>query len=781
MLCVCVVGPAVQAQTQQVIQHVIIDTPKPYTNVVSSIQNLGGKVKQQFQYINAISADIPASAMPAVRDLVGEDAISKDNIVGAPKPVMLLRKQVSKVADSDIYNTIPVGKALGPVFPVKVSANPPSEKAYAVNEANLKIRDLHAAGYTGKNVVVAVVDSGIRPGYASLEADGSVIGGEDFVGDGNSYRNPSNDPHGTFVAALISGNARFPVLGTAANSVFMKSMNSNFPGTLESTPGGTNVDVIGSAPEAKIYAVRVFGVGALAGAPKSRVITALESVIQLRENFDKYGQYSSANPQGGFNIKVCNLSLGTSTVYAGHTELEQLLDVMVAKDIIPVVAAGDAGPSSLTVSSPATSFSALAVGATSPAANERLQNDLLNNDVSQTPAYGLSERPTGHTQTAWFSSRGPTADGRSLPDVAAAGFGMLSQGCGGFDSQGNCLNDVNNLAMASGTSFSSPVVAGIAAVLRQKFPQASVGQIWNSVVNSADDKQLGDNSTVLDQGQGVVNASAAANLIQAGKVSDKLPKPDNKPDSLVSNNIQQNTNLEVDHGTVKDQFKNLKPGERAEILYQVDPTTLQVVINLSNIKLGVNQNGLFGDDVFFHIHSAKTSSGAFGDYFFNFSPFIVSDTSIVIDDPEPGIMRITLMGDSTNASNVSADVSVTSSKDSLPKTTVQGKIRGGDNLFFPIDIPAGVSVAQFDLRWDQDWGHYPTNDLDMYLYDPNGGINGSGATLNSPEEVVITNPIPGTWYVLVQGFAVATKTDNFVLSVVLDGKPVKKDKNGNQQ
>src|ERR1700674_2962533 len=95
LLCLCAVGPAVQAQTQQVIQHVIIDIPKPYTNVVSSIQNLGGKVKQQFQYINAISADIPASAMPAVRDLVGEEAISKDNIVGAPKPVTLLRKQVS--------------------------------------------------------------------------------------------------------------------------------------------------------------------------------------------------------------------------------------------------------------------------------------------------------------------------------------------------------------------------------------------------------------------------------------------------------------------------------------------------------------------------------------------------------------------------------------------------------------------------------------------------------------------------------------------------------------
>jgi hypothetical protein len=87
-------------------------------------------------------------------------------------------------------------------------------------------------------------------------------------------------------------------------------------------------------------------------------------------------------------------------------------------------------------------------------------------------------------------------------------------------------------------------------------------------------------------------------------------------------------------------------------------------------------------------------------------------------------------------------------------------------------------MAEFNLRWDQDWGHYPTSDLDMYLYDPNNGINGSGATLNSPEDVIVNNPIPGTWKVLVQGFAVATKTDNFILSVLSDGKPVKIIKNG---
>jgi subtilisin family serine protease len=786
LLFLCTVGPAVQAQNQQGSVDVIINTPQPYDNVASAIQSLGGKVKWQYKYINAISASIPSGAMPAVRDLVGEAAISKDTLVGAPTPVRSLRPLVSPLADSQVYSLVPVGKALKqPIFPVASAADVPSEKAYAVNDANLQIRALHAAGFTGKNTVVAIVDSGVRPGYASLEADGSVIGGEDFVGDGNNFSDPSNDPHGTFEAALISGNARFPV----PPGIFLSSMQSNFPGTLEYTGGQYFVDMIGSAPEAQLFIVRVFGVGASFGAPKSRIIAALESIIQLRENFDNYGQLSKKNPNGGYNIKVANLSFGTSTTNAGHTELEQELDVMIAKDILPVVAAGDGGASSLTVSSPATSFSALSVGATSPSANDRLLNDVNPSINSCTSPCGSLERPSTPTQTAVFSSRGPAADGRILPHVMAAGDGMLSQGCGGFDKNGNCRNDGNNLAMASGTSFSAPVVSGVAAVLRQEFPKASVGQIWNAIVNTANKALLGDGSTVLDQGHGVVNASAAADLIQDGGVSDRLPVPP-KPDSLVSDNIEDNTNLNVVSGAVSQQFNNLKPGQRGEILYQVDPQASQVVINLTKVSCGGSpcgnpggsQNALFGDDIILNVQSAKTSSSGFGDYFPCPPFFNTTDTTIVIPDQscgpprpeilEPGVMRITLIGDTTNLGLVSANVGVSSLKVSLPKTTAAGTIKGGDNLSFQVSLPPAVSTSsnlQFELRWDHDWAHYPTNDLDMYITDPTGAVSFAGATLNSPEQVTMS-AIPGTWKIQLVGFYVPTGSDNFVLSVLLDGK-----------
>jgi hypothetical protein len=109
----------------------------------------------------------------------------------------------------------------------------------------------------------------------------------------------------------------------------------------------------------------------------------------------------------------------------------------------------------------------------------------------------------------------------------------------------------------------------------------------------------------------------------------------------------------------------------------------------------------------------------------------------------------------------------------VPQSSVIDTIRGGDNLVYTFTMPEGVQKAEFLLRWVADWDQYPTNDLDMYLLDPQGNVNGDGATLNSPEHVTVSNPKSGSWSVLVQGFAVSTNIDLFQLSVVLDGKVVK--------
>lgn len=64
-----------------------------------------------------------------------------------------------------------------------------------------------------------------------------------------------------------------------------------------------------------------------------------------------------------------------------------------------------------------------------------------------------------------FSSIGPTTDGRIKPDVSAQGVGTIIGNAAGGASSGN------------GTSFSAPLIAGMAAVLWQEFPQLTAQQL----------------------------------------------------------------------------------------------------------------------------------------------------------------------------------------------------------------------------------------------------------------------------------------------------------------
>jgi subtilisin family serine protease len=115
-----------------------------------------------------------------------------------------------------------------------------------------------------------------------------------------------------------------------------------------------------------------------------------------------------------------------------------------------VTSAGNDGPASLTVGSPATANTAIAVGAVATPENSRVYWDYF---------YGLGfgnyvyndENP----QVFYFSSRGPTADGRDKPAVSAVGVMVLSAFTG----------SPGALGWASGTSMSCPAVSGTVALL----------------------------------------------------------------------------------------------------------------------------------------------------------------------------------------------------------------------------------------------------------------------------------------------------------------------------
>jgi subtilisin family serine protease len=102
---------------------------------------------------------------------------------------------------------------------------------------------------------------------------------------------------------------------------------------------------------------------------------------------------------------------------------------------------------------------------------------------------------TSTGQRISFSSVGPSADGRVKPDVAAQGVDVVVAAPG----------TASGYTRASGTSFSCPLTAGVAALLVQARPDARVTEIDDALRATA--SQAAQPDTLL--GFGIVNGARA--------------------------------------------------------------------------------------------------------------------------------------------------------------------------------------------------------------------------------------------------------------------------------
>ncbi|MCK5823410.1 MAG: S8 family serine peptidase [Bacteroidales bacterium] len=84
---------------------------------------------------------------------------------------------------------------------------------------------------------------------------------------------------------------------------------------------------------------------------------------------------------------------------------------------------------------------------------------------------------------ASFSSTGPTYDGRIKPNIVSQGKNTVFQAGDGLFYEGN------------GTSFSTPIIAGLAACLWQAHPTVNNMEIFNAIVQSSNQYHNPDNIT----------------------------------------------------------------------------------------------------------------------------------------------------------------------------------------------------------------------------------------------------------------------------------------------
>ncbi|HWC96833.1 MAG TPA: S8 family serine peptidase [Candidatus Sulfopaludibacter sp.] len=150
---------------------------------------------------------------------------------------------------------------------------------------------------------------------------------------------------------------------------------------------------------------------------------------------------------------------------------------------------------------------------------------------------------------AIFSSRGPNVDYSIKPDLMAVGQNIYTA-TQSLDSAGDMF-DATGYTLTQGTSFSTPLVAGAAALLKQARPGLTVDQYRSLLINSTSAASLvpGTPASVQQGGAGVLDVLAALNAnIAAAPVSLGLGAGGSTVDTTQA---LQLTNL----GTVADTFQ----------------------------------------------------------------------------------------------------------------------------------------------------------------------------------------------------------------------------------
>ena len=183
------------------------------------------------------------------------------------------------------------------------------------------------------------------------------------------------------------------------------------------------IEIMGVAHEATRYSYKCLGFIIGAG--------TTADVIKAMENAYEDG------------CVVMSLSLGSEDSQGG-AEIDpecRVIKALTSLGVMIVVAAGNSGPDPLTINTPGICPEAITVGAMNPRT----------------------------FQIADFSSRGPTSDGLIKPDVVAPGVDIYSGSTGLLDSIGDKTPD--RYAVLSGTSMATPHIAGLCALLKQKYPE----------------------------------------------------------------------------------------------------------------------------------------------------------------------------------------------------------------------------------------------------------------------------------------------------------------------
>jgi serine protease AprX len=350
----------------------------------------------------------------------------------------------------------------------------------------------HAAfNADGAGIVWAVIDSGIdqthphfhTKDWSNLAPLPAPIVHRDFTGASPEQPLVDEFGHGTHVAGIIAGQ----MLAEEKPKAVIRSRDSE-SGMVSTHVMPLDRDARGMAPRCKLLSLKVLrpnGTGNV-----SAVIEAL-AYIQTLNDFGRRVVVHGVNLSVGYAFKPEWFACGYSPVCV---EVNRL----VKSGVVVVVAAGNSGYGSIGAAS----------GSISSAGLPLTINDPGNAELALT--VGSTHRDMPHTYgVSYFSSKGPTGDGRMKPDLVAPGERILS--CAAGKTRADAVNALVpdetgkdfQYVEDTGTSMAAPHVSGsIAAFLsiRREFigqPEVVKKLFMDSAVDLKRDRSF--------QGSGLVD------------------------------------------------------------------------------------------------------------------------------------------------------------------------------------------------------------------------------------------------------------------------------------
>lgn len=751
----------IEAPDDATIDVLISTVSNDYSSVVADIQRLGGKVRRQFQYVNALAASVPADKILALAENENILKIYYDEprtLAGVipPVPELDVKPETASAYLSGFETIAATPEIIAELQPCNYW-NPVAMGAEPVWEL----------GDYGQDTLVVIIDTGLWAGHF-LFAGTSIIGGVDLSPDvGTEYEGwnrTDNHWHGTHVAGIIASTGGIIVneTGLLVQSIELYTGQELPSAEPYGYPGFKVIWLLGMAPFADLFAIKVFPHTG-EGVPESYILAGMEYALNMKL-------------EQGYDVDVISMSLGGPTLFDGRDIEDRLVDYITSHGITVVAAAGNEGPAPMTVSSPGSANTAITVAAAATPVQTRVFWDYLYGTLGIGYYLFTSETP----QIIYFSSRGPTSDGRLKPTLAATGVFVLSAYHEAEEPQA--------IAWASGTSMATPAVSGAVALLNtyaetfipkatpEDYKQAlQKGAVWLEGYNE------------YDQGAGFLNASNALVALtedaSIGDVAEPLPFCDW---------LEDISNIPIfSAGTYETDIIDLPPGHKKDFIFKVTHLTGSIELEITKLKKGTDL-GLNSLEVY--IQSAKRTTYA---YFIDSANvwgnarFLITDyettwsgkvTGVYTDDLtrlapiEPGYVKIVIENDWTSYDKISCHIKITV-KHEKPQsgrysyTILTGRISEGKSTgWIKIDVPKGATSAEIILYWQRDWSVYPTSDLDLLVY-WDQGLSYNGATLNSPERVLIDKT--KTLYIRIEGYAVYAPTEPYMLIVKFTLQPHK--------